>query len=134
MLINAPYPAAEVWDRLPEEAQRILREREIEFWSIDAYALANELELGPRINTIMQACFFALTDILPQTEAMDHVRDAIRSTYGGRGEAVVRRNSRRSTPHPRGSKGRKCRTEGPYGPPRPPAVDVPAPRRNSSRT
>jgi len=128
VLINAPYPAAEVWDRLPEEAQRILREREIELWSIDAYALATELELGPRINTIMQACFFALTDILPQAEAMDHVRDAIRSTYGGRGEAVVRRNLAAVDAAPSRLERVEIPAEGPYAPPRPPAVDVPAPR------
>ncbi|MDZ7799825.1 MAG: 2-oxoacid:acceptor oxidoreductase family protein [Trueperaceae bacterium] len=92
VLINAPYPASEVWEHLPEEAQRVIRERELTLWTIHADALAEEMELGPRINTIMQACFFALTDVVPREDAFAKVREAIRTTYGARGEAIVRRN------------------------------------------
>jgi pyruvate-ferredoxin/flavodoxin oxidoreductase len=76
----------------------------------------------------MQACFFALTDVLPQAEAMDRVRDAIRATYGGRGEAVVRRNLAAVDAAPSRLERVRVPDEGPYGLPRPPAIDVPAPR------
>ncbi|MDR9391096.1 MAG: pyruvate:ferredoxin (flavodoxin) oxidoreductase [Trueperaceae bacterium] len=92
VLINAPYPAEEVWDHVPAEAQRTLQEREATVWTIDAYALATELDLGPRINTIMQAGYFALSGVLERDEAMDRIADAIRATYGARGEAVVEKN------------------------------------------
>jgi pyruvate-ferredoxin/flavodoxin oxidoreductase len=127
VLINAPYPASEVWDRLPAEAQRVLRERELELWTIDAYELARELELGPRINTIMQAGFFALSDVLPGDEAMDRVRQAIRDTYGKRGETVVRRNLAAVDAAPSRLARVEVPDEGPYGLPRPPAVSDQAP-------
>ncbi len=128
VLVNAPYPADEVWENLPAEAQEVLREREVELWAIDAYALAKELELGPRINTIMQAGFFALTDVLPRDEAMERVRDAIRASYGSRGEAVVRRNLAAVEAAPGRLQRIEIPTDGPRGAPKPPAVsgDVPA--------
>jgi len=127
VLINAPHPADEVWDELPAEAQRILREKDAELWTIDAYALAQELELGPRINTIMQACFFALSDVLPKDEAMERVRQAIRDTYGKRGEAIVRRNLAAVDAAPERLERVEIPAQGELGTPRPPAVrgDVP---------
>jgi pyruvate-ferredoxin/flavodoxin oxidoreductase len=127
VLINAPYPANEVWDRLPSEAQRILRERDLELWTIDAYELASELELGPRINTIMQAGFFALSDVLPKDEAMERVREAIRDTYGKRGEAVVRRNLAAVDAAPSRLQRVEIPEQGAYGVPRPAPVAEHAP-------
>jgi len=40
----------------------------------------------------MQTCFFAISGILPRDEAIDKIKEAIRKTYGKRGEAIVRKN------------------------------------------
>src|ERR1019366_5247706 len=48
--------------------------------------------MGARINTIMQACFFALSGVLPRQEAIDQIKYTIRKTYGRKGEEVVRKN------------------------------------------
>ena len=56
---------------------------------IDAYKVARETGMGNRINTIMQTCFFAISGVLPREEAIEAIKDAIRETYGKRGEAVV---------------------------------------------
>ena len=48
--------------------------------------------LAGRINTVMQACFFALSGILPRDEAIAKIKEAIRKTYGKRGEIVLARN------------------------------------------
>ena len=48
--------------------------------------------MGGRINTAMQACFFALANVLPQEEAIGHIKAAIRKSYGKRGEAIVEQN------------------------------------------
>ena len=127
VLVNAPHPPGEVWANLPAEAQRVLREREVELWAIDAYALAKELELGPRINTIMQAGFFALTDVLPRDEAMERVREAIHQSYGARGEAVVRRNLAAVDAAPERLHKIEIPAAGAEGAPRPPAVSGDAP-------
>ena len=59
-LLNAPYGPDEVWDHLPGGVQRLLIDKEIDFWVIDALAVADEAGMGSRINTVMQPCFFKL--------------------------------------------------------------------------
>lgn len=92
VLINSPYGPDEVWDQLPQSVQQEIIDKELKLYTIDAYAVARELGLGIRINTIMQTCFFAISGVLPRTEAIDQIKLAIRKTYGKRGEIVVRQN------------------------------------------
>jgi len=91
-LLNAPFPAADVWDRLPRELQQQIIEKRIRFFAIDAYDLARRAGMGTRINTIMQTCFFGIAGILPREEAIAQIKKAIEKTYGKRGPEVVRRN------------------------------------------
>jgi pyruvate-ferredoxin/flavodoxin oxidoreductase len=91
-LLNAPGSADAVWDRLPREMQQQMIDKRIRFFVIDAYALAKQEGMGGRINTIMQACFFAISGILPRDEAIAHIKKAIEKSYGKRGPEVVRRN------------------------------------------
>ena len=92
LLLNAPFEAAEVWNNLPRSVQKIIIAKGIKIYSINAYKVAKEKQLGNRINTIMQTCFFAISGVLPPTEAIDKIKESIRKTYGNRGEAVLRRN------------------------------------------
>jgi pyruvate-ferredoxin/flavodoxin oxidoreductase len=91
-LLNAPFAADEVWDRLPMEMQEQIIERKIRFYAIDAYDLAKRAGMGTRINTIMQTCFFAISGLLPADEAVKHIKKSIEKSYGKRGPEVVRRN------------------------------------------
>jgi pyruvate-ferredoxin/flavodoxin oxidoreductase len=92
VLLNSPFPADQVWDRLPVEAQEAIVAKGLRLHVIDAYAVARDVGLGARINTVMQPCFFALSGILPRDQAIAAIKDAIVGTYGRRGEAVVTRN------------------------------------------
>jgi pyruvate-ferredoxin/flavodoxin oxidoreductase len=91
-LLNAPYRADEVWEHLPGGVQRLLVEKAIDFWVIDAYAVADEAGMGNRINTVMQPCFFQLAGILPPDEAIARIKAWVEKTYAKRGGAVVARN------------------------------------------
>ena len=91
-LLNAPYGPDEVWDKLPQVVQQEIIDKDLKLYVIDAYAVAKELGLGIRINTIMQTCFFSISGILPREEAIEQIKQAIRKTYGKRGEVVVRQN------------------------------------------
>ena len=64
VLLNSPWGAGEVWDRLPERAQAQIRSRGLKLYVIDASRVAQGLGLGNRINTILQTCFFALSGVL----------------------------------------------------------------------
>lgn len=92
VLLNSPHPAPEVWDRLPAEVQAHIIDKELSVWTVDAAAVAREACIPGRINTVMQACFFSLSGVLPHDEAVAALEDAIRHSYGPRGESVVERN------------------------------------------
>ncbi|MCK6480362.1 MAG: pyruvate:ferredoxin (flavodoxin) oxidoreductase [Planctomycetes bacterium] len=91
-LLNAPGGAAGAWDRLPRKVQEDCIARRLRVFAIDAYAVAEATGMGTRINTIMQTCFFAISGVLPREDAIAKIKEAVKKTYGGRGEDVVRRN------------------------------------------
>ncbi len=91
-LLNAPFNPDELWEQLPRDIQQTLIEKQILFYAIDAYAIAQKAGMGNRINTIMQTCFFAISGILPQQIAIEAVKHAIQKTYGKKGDAVVAAN------------------------------------------
>ena len=92
VLLNAPCPAGEVFDRLPREVQEEILAKKLKVFAIDAYAVARESGMGGRINSVMQTCFFALSGVLPREEAIAKIKGAIEKTYGKKGQEVVRRN------------------------------------------
>jgi pyruvate-ferredoxin/flavodoxin oxidoreductase len=91
-LLNSPYGPDEVWDHLPRNVQRQLIDKSIDMWVIDAFAVATEVGMGNRINTIMQPCFFQLAGVLPPEEAIARIKASVKKTYAKRGQAVVDRN------------------------------------------
>ncbi|MEI8351191.1 MAG: pyruvate:ferredoxin (flavodoxin) oxidoreductase [bacterium] len=91
-LLASPFSAAEVWNHLPDEIEQQIIDKKIKLFVIDANKLAAELGLGARINTLMQTCFFSISGVLPQSEAVDGLKKAIQKTYGRKGEEVVQSN------------------------------------------
>ena len=91
-LLNTPYPIEEVWDHLPREVQEAIIDKKLKFYAIDAYEVAKKTGMGRRINTIMQTCFFAISGILPQDEAIGKIKEAIVKTYSKKGEEIVQKN------------------------------------------
>ncbi len=91
-LLNSTYGPDEVWDQLPVETQQAILDKDLRFYVIDAYNVAQKTGMGGRINTIMQTCFFAISGVLPRESAITEIKHAIEKTYGKRGEAVVKRN------------------------------------------
>ncbi|MAT53727.1 MAG: pyruvate:ferredoxin (flavodoxin) oxidoreductase [Saprospirales bacterium] len=91
-LLNSPYPADEVWDKLPRRIQEEIIEKQLKFYVIDATKVAIATGMGRRINTIMQTCFFALSGVLPKEEAIQQIKKAIEKTYSKKGKTVVELN------------------------------------------
>ena len=91
-LLNALYGPDEVWDRLPRLMQQELIAKRVRFYVIDAYKVAHESGMGGRINTVMQTCFFAISNVLPKEEAIAAIKKSIAKTYGKKGERVVQKN------------------------------------------
>ena len=91
-LLNAPYEGQEVWNHLPREVQQQIIDKKINFYAINAVDVARKTGMGQRINTIMQTCFFAISNILPKDEAIAQIKNAIKKTYSKKGDAIVQKN------------------------------------------
>ncbi|MFQ5615580.1 MAG: pyruvate:ferredoxin (flavodoxin) oxidoreductase [Anaerolineales bacterium] len=91
-LLNSPYGPDEVWDHLPREVQKQIIDKKLRFFVVDGYKVAKETGMGRRTNTVLQACFFAISGVLPRDEAIAAIKAAIKKTYGKRGDAIVQKN------------------------------------------
>jgi pyruvate/2-oxoacid:ferredoxin oxidoreductase beta subunit len=89
VLINAPAAP-----ELPPRVIERIKEKKLTVYAVDADAIAREAGLGGRINTILQTCFFVISGILRQDEAVKAIKQAIEKTYGRRGPEIVQRNLR----------------------------------------
>jgi pyruvate-ferredoxin/flavodoxin oxidoreductase len=91
-LLNTPFGRHEVWEHLPEAIQRKIIDRDVRFFVIDAHKVARACGMGGRINTVMQACFFSISGVLPHDEAIAAIKASIRKTHGKKGEEIVQMN------------------------------------------
>jgi len=91
-LLNSATPADRVWDDLPKSMQQHVLDKQLKFYVIDAYDIAAKTGMGRRINTIMQTCFFAISGILPKDEAIARIKEAVKKTYGKKGQRLLDRN------------------------------------------
>ncbi len=92
-LLNSRYGPDEVWEHLPGRRPGADRPTSSSASTSSTRSkVARDAGLGARVNTVLQPCFFALADVLPRDEAIEAIKDAIRATYGKRGELVVERN------------------------------------------
>ncbi len=91
-LLNSQWKDEEVFENLSEDLQKIILERNIKVYNIDALKIANDVGLGNRINTVMQACFFKISGVLEEEKALQLIKDAIKKTYGKKGEDIVKMN------------------------------------------
>ena len=92
-LLNAPYGKDEIWDHLPSSVQRQIIEKKLKFYVINARKIAADAGMGKRINTVMQVCFFQLSDFIDHSDAIGYIKDAIQKSYGSKGVKVVEMNN-----------------------------------------
>jgi pyruvate-ferredoxin/flavodoxin oxidoreductase len=92
-LLTSSYGPDEVWDTLPKEVQEQIIDKKLKFYVIDAISIAQELGLGARINVIMQTAFFKISNIIPIETAVGAIKDAIKKSYGKKGEKIVNMNN-----------------------------------------
>ena len=88
-LLNTAFGPNEIWDNLPAEVQKQIVDKKLKFYVVDAYDVARKADMGVRINTIMQTCFFKLAGVIPADEAIVQIKEAIKKTYGKKGGSKV---------------------------------------------
>ncbi len=92
-LLNTIWTPEELNEKLPAEMKKTIAEKNIEFYTLNAVKIAQEIGLGGRINMIMQAAFFKLANIIPVDEAVAYLKQAVVTSYGKKGEKVVNMNN-----------------------------------------
>ena len=91
-LLNSSWSLKEMENELPNHMKRTIAQKRLSFYNIDAVKIASELGLGGRINMIMQTAFFQIANVIPPEEVFKYVKDAIKKTYGKKGDEIVRMN------------------------------------------
>lgn len=91
-VLNTGWTGEELDAQLPAAMKRYLAEKDICFYTIDATKIAMEIGLGNRINMIMQAAFFKLTNVIPIKDAVEYLKASIKKQYGNKGDKIVNMN------------------------------------------
>ena len=91
-LLNCSWKPDELDAHIPASVRRAIAQKQLKFYIIDANKIAQELGLGNHTNTVLQASFFALMQVIPTEEALEMIKAATRKTYFAKGDDVVERN------------------------------------------
>ncbi len=91
-LLNCGWSMEELEQELPGQVKKYLYDHNIHFYIINGFELAQRIGLGNRINTILQAAFFALTDIIPVEKALSLMKETATATYAKKGDNIVKMN------------------------------------------
>ena len=91
-LLNTSWTPEELDANLPGKMKRYIAQNGIRLFTVDAVEVAQRVGLGSHINTVLQAAFFQIADLMPVEEALDYMKDAARKSYARKGDAVVAKN------------------------------------------
>ena len=92
-LLNTIWTPEEVEKHLPASMKKYIAENDIEFYTLNAVKIAQEIGLGGRINMICQAAFFKIANIIPVEDAVKYLKDAVITNYGKKGQKIVDMNN-----------------------------------------
>jgi pyruvate-ferredoxin/flavodoxin oxidoreductase len=91
-LLNSPFVKDILFSKLPYSVQKVIIDKKLKFYAIDANKVAKQSNMGRKINTVMQTCFFALSGIIEKDEAIKKIKKSIEKTYGKKGKQIVDMN------------------------------------------
>jgi len=92
-LLNSIWDAEETKKHLPEKVKKQLADADVKFYIINATKIAEDLGMTGRTNTILQSAFFKLSAVIPYDEAVKYIKEAIKKSYGKKGDDVVKMNN-----------------------------------------
>jgi len=92
-LLNCIWSEEELEEKLPGFMKRYIANNNIQFYTLNAIKIAQEIGLGGRINMIMQSAFFKISDIIPLADALAYLKEAVEHSYGNKGQKVLDMNN-----------------------------------------
>ncbi|BED92375.1 MAG: pyruvate-flavodoxin oxidoreductase [Candidatus Paraimprobicoccus trichonymphae] len=91
-LLNTTWSENELEKKLPDEIKLYLYKNKINLYIINAFEISKNLGLNNKINTVLQASFFKITDIIDINLAEKLVKKYIYKSYIKKGEEIVNLN------------------------------------------
>ena len=91
-LINCQWSDEELSHHLDAASKRYIAKNNIQVYTINAIDLAKEIGMGKRTNTILQSAFFSLAKVMPESEAIQYMKDAATHSYLKKGQDIVDMN------------------------------------------
>ncbi|MFA5676314.1 MAG: pyruvate:ferredoxin (flavodoxin) oxidoreductase [Christensenellales bacterium] len=91
-LLNSPWSLEQMERELPARLKNAIAGKKIRFFNINAIDIAQKAGMGGRINTVMQAAFFKVAGIIPEADAIEYMKQAVKKTYGKKGDKIVNMN------------------------------------------
>ena len=91
-LLNSPWTKDEMEEQLPASLKNQIAQKGIKFYNVDAAKIAEEAGMRGRINTVMMAAFFKLSEVIPYKDAEKYMKEAVKKTYGKKGDDIVKMN------------------------------------------
>ncbi len=92
-LLNTLWKPEELDKHLPAHIKKYIAENDINFYIINATDIAEEIGLGNRTNTIMQAAFFFISNVIDYKLAEKEMKYMVEKSYGKKGEGIVKMNN-----------------------------------------
>ncbi|MBQ8748895.1 MAG: pyruvate:ferredoxin (flavodoxin) oxidoreductase [Clostridia bacterium] len=92
LLINSPYNVDITVQKFSCELLETITNKDLQVYVINANENAHNLGLKNKINVIMQAGFFKISGVIDENLAREQMCDAIKLTYGSKGEQIVKSN------------------------------------------
>ncbi len=92
-LLNCVWSADELEGKLPASVKRTIAQKKLDFYIMNAYKVSEEIGLGHRFNMVLQSAFFKISKVLDFDKAMGYMKDAVKKTYGLKGDKIVNMNN-----------------------------------------
>jgi len=91
-LLNSNWSSDEAFENLTRDMQQTIIDKKVKFYNINALEIAGSLGLGARINTVMQAAFFIISNVLDRKKAIELIKNAIEKSYSKKGKEIIEMN------------------------------------------
>jgi len=91
-LLNSQWAPEEMDTKLPAAMKNMIARKHVKFYTLDGLKVVTALGTKKGVNTVMQAAFFKLANIIPYEDAERYMKEKIKLTYGKKGDAIVNMN------------------------------------------
>ncbi len=92
-LLNSQWSPEEMDTKLPASMKNMIARKHIRFYTLNGLHVIQEIGAKKGVNTVMQAAFFKLANIIPYEDAERYMKEAIKKSYGKKGDAIVAMNN-----------------------------------------